>query len=989
MVPCSPARKLRRDGVLLLARTASLLLALVMFHSSAVAQTLTLGVIEGAVTDETGGALPGVTVTLTSPALQVGQLTAVTGPEGRYRFGEVRVGVYRLQFELQGFQTLVREQLELEVGFAARVDATLNVGNLAETVVVSGASPVVDLTTTRGGQAINTALTTKAIPMVGHQVDLVRLTPGLSGGVGTRSGNPTQMGLQANMSVAAYGQSGVTAMIEDFQMHSNNQPPMLGGTDQMDVRSFGNTAEVQNPGAALNYVFSSGGNQFHGRGAGLFMHEALQSSNIDTPVLRAQGFTTPEELKNYFDVQGNLGGRIIRDKLWFFATARQRESERTIGGFAANAGPDGRYLTGDEPAAVPVAEQWGQVVKLSYQATPKYQITGLWWRDRTADNGSCTSGYFGAANCRTIPFEAASIYNIRDLVWNGEIRGTPTNNVTFHLKGGRAAYQTRYYIQPGSDLLPTRWNRNTQLYTGSPISNGNTTSAQRRGDTRFHQYTGAITYIPAGFLGGDHQFKVGFRSNLALVVGGASNHPAGNYGLVFDTVGGVPDQAAEITTLSLPLEPKNGLNLHSVYATDQWRLGRRLTINLGLRFDRQTTFVPAQVQEASTFVKAAEFDRLNVGTWNQWAPRAAVAWDPTGSGKNVLKGTYGWYNDELPYFVGTFTDLYNPVFATATTYRWRDLNGNRNYDAGEVNLDVNGPDFIDITSAANTRPLDPGFKLPHSHEVAASYERELLPNMGSRVLYVYKRRNDDYGTVNAARPYSAYNIPIQRRDPGPDGVVNTADDGSMVTIYDYDPVFSGGQFVSNERVNQVNDDSAQTIEVSVNKRMSSRWSLMGSYGATKQHRWLDSFIDTPNQEYFPLDETWSWVFRSSGSFVLPYEVLLGGTLNVRSGIQGQRTYVFRAADPLGGPRLNQLSTVTLRLDPYGSQTGPAQKYLDIRVAKTFNLGGQREVLFSMDVLNAANDSAAQAITFASGPTFRQITLIPTPRALRFGIQYGF
>jgi hypothetical protein len=123
--------------------------------------------------------------------------------------------------------------------------------------------------------------------------------------------------------------------------------------------------------------------------------------------------------------------------------------------------------------------------------------------------------------------------------------------------------------------------------------------------------------------------------------------------------------------------------------------------------------------------------------------------------------------------------------------------------------------------------------------------------------------------------------------------------------------------------------------------------------------------------------------------VLPYDVLLGGTLNVRTGFQGQRTYIFRAADPLGGPRLNQLNTVMLRLEPFGAQTGPAQKYLDFRLGKTFDLGGARELLFSMDVLNALNDSAAQAITHAAGPTFGQITLIPMPRALRFGIQYAF
>lgn len=967
----------------------ALLMAVAAFPRDGVAQTTTLGAIEGAVTDETGAALPGVTLTLTSPVLQVPRLDTVSNAEGRYRFADLRVGVYRLQAELSGFQGYIRESLDISVGFVARIDVVLKVGSLQESVTVSGASPVVDLTTTRGGQTLNTALITKSVPMIGHQVDLVKLTPGLSGGVGTRAGNPTQMGLQGNMSISAYGQSGVTAMVEDFQMHSNNQPPMLIGTEQMDVRSFGNTAEIQNPGAALNYVFSAGGNQFTGRFAALVMNGTLQSSNIDTPVLRAQKFTTPEELRNYGDAQGNMGGRIVRDKLWFFATARRRESSRSIGGFAANPGPDGKYLTGDEPPFYPNAEQWGTVLKLSYQATPKYQFVTFWWRDRTADNGSCTTGYFGGGSCRTIPYEASTIYNIRDLVWNGEFRGTPSNNLTFSLKAGRAAYQTRYHIQPGFELVPTRFNRNTQLYTGSPISNGNTTAAQRRGDTRFIQYVGSVTYLPTEFLGGNHQFKVGFRTNLARVSGGVDNHPAGNYALVFDTVSGIPDQPVEIATLSLPVRPRNLLNLHSLYVTDQWRVGRRLTFNLGLRFDREHPSIPAQQQVASTFVSAASYPAIDVGAWNMWAPRAAVAWDPTGSARTVMKASYGWYNDELPYFVGTFTDMYNPLFPTATTYRWHDLNGNRDYDPGEVNLDRNGPDFLSITSAANTKPLDPNLKLPHSHEVAVSLERELLPNMGGRVLYVYKRRSDDYGTVNGARPYSVYNIPLRRRDPGPDGILGTGDDGSMVTVYDYDPAYRGAAFVVNERINSDNDSSAQTIEVSVNRRAAGKWSLMGSYGATKQHRWLDTVVESPNQNYFPLDETWSFVLRGSGSYLLPYNILLGGTLNVRTGVQGQRTYVFRAADPLGGPPLRQLSTVTLRLDPFGSETGPIQKYLDFRIGKTFNFARQREVQFSVDVLNALNDSAAQAMTFVSGPTFGQITLIPTPRILRFGVQLGF
>jgi len=176
---------------------------MVVPRAAAAQTTTTLGAIEGTITDETTGTLPGATLTLTSPALQVPQVVVVSDAQGRYRFSDLRVGVYRVQVELQGFQGLIRENVELSVGFVARIDVTLKVGSLEETVTVSGASPVVDVTTTRGGQTINTIVVNQAIPLVGHESDVVRLTPGLSGGVGSRSGNPTQVGLQGNMSLSA------------------------------------------------------------------------------------------------------------------------------------------------------------------------------------------------------------------------------------------------------------------------------------------------------------------------------------------------------------------------------------------------------------------------------------------------------------------------------------------------------------------------------------------------------------------------------------------------------------------------------------------------------------------------------------------------------------------------------------------------------------------------------------------------------------------
>lgn len=301
----------------------------------------TSSAIEGTVRDESGGVLPGVTLTLTSPALQVTQLVEVTDREGRYKFSELRVGVYSVKAELEGFSTYVREGLQLDSGFVARVDIVVKVGTLDETVTVSGASPVVDIQTTRSGQTLSTDLANKSLPMLGHQADMVRLIPGLEGGVGGRAANLTGMGQGYNFSISAYGQSGTTAYLEDLEIHQITQPALTGATEQMDVRSYGNGTQNHMAGVALNYIFPSGGNQYHGGLNDYYTGSGMVGDNL-TPALIAQGLTTGEETKFHYDTSGQLGGRVIPNKFWFFSAFRWRQSEKTTAGIVANAGPDGK-----------------------------------------------------------------------------------------------------------------------------------------------------------------------------------------------------------------------------------------------------------------------------------------------------------------------------------------------------------------------------------------------------------------------------------------------------------------------------------------------------------------------------------------------------------------------------------------------------------------------------------------------------------------------
>src|SRR5947207_13809840 len=153
-------------------------LAILLVGTPAAAQTR-LGTISGTATDDSRAAMPGVTVVLTSPALQTPEVTKVTDVEGRYQFTELPPGAYRLAFELGGFGRLVREGIQISTGFAARVDVTLQVAQLEETVTVSGQSPLVDLTNTRGGATLSKDVL-QTLPISNNYQDVMTQMPGIT-----------------------------------------------------------------------------------------------------------------------------------------------------------------------------------------------------------------------------------------------------------------------------------------------------------------------------------------------------------------------------------------------------------------------------------------------------------------------------------------------------------------------------------------------------------------------------------------------------------------------------------------------------------------------------------------------------------------------------------------------------------------------------------------------------------------------------------------
>src|SRR5262249_54173319 len=146
--------------------------------------------------------------------------------------------------------------------------------------------------------------------------------------------------------------------------------PDIGDAEEVDVKTYGRSAEADIPGTLIQIVYPSGGNQFHGKGTTKAQHHSFQSNNVDAN-LRAQGVNAGDALVSFTEVSGDLGGRIVKDKLWFYGSGRNQRSQQTLSGYAHAPGPDGVYGTTDDVAGEPFATNYGVLGKLSYQATTK------------------------------------------------------------------------------------------------------------------------------------------------------------------------------------------------------------------------------------------------------------------------------------------------------------------------------------------------------------------------------------------------------------------------------------------------------------------------------------------------------------------------------------------------------------------------------------------------------------------------------------------
>jgi len=347
-------------------------LALILIPTAVFAQSFT-----GTVKDSSGAVLPGVTVEAASPALIEKVKTAVTDSEGLYRIVDLRPGTYTITATLPGFTTAKREDVVLQGTQTLTINLDLKVGELQETITVSGATPVVDVQNTRRENTINQDVIS-ALPVTRAYGSLLNVTPGLTVDNNGLAATPTmtfftahggninegRMEINGMTVAAAFNGGGVSSLTYD----TNN-------AEEVSVLVSGGLGETETGGPTMNIVPRSGGNKFQGQA---FFNQAGKWStgdNIGDDAALAASVGNPPSIINAWDASASYGGPIKRDKLWFYGAYRKFSTSQAVEGHVANqfAGDPAHWDYAVDPNVASRNVQGRDIWtgRITYQATPR------------------------------------------------------------------------------------------------------------------------------------------------------------------------------------------------------------------------------------------------------------------------------------------------------------------------------------------------------------------------------------------------------------------------------------------------------------------------------------------------------------------------------------------------------------------------------------------------------------------------------------------
>ena len=963
--------------------TCLFIIVLVVVSSSAGAQIVSEGSIRGVVKDAQGAVLPGATVTAASPTV-TGIRTTVSDSQGNYRLIDLPPGEYTLTGELQGFSKISRTGVVIRAGLNLSIDLALQVGNLAETIMVSGDTPMLE--TQKTVQAVNiSGEMQRRLPLTvgGHWSGVTLLTPGVAavaaeagmGGVYFNRGTDNEshvvqvdgadMGSFRQQWPAAYlGLS--TEALEDVQVKT-------AGID---------AASPLAQGMVINISAISGTNQFRGATGAIYTAKNWNGNNIPGGTTRAVKIVQPDV---------SLGGPIRRDRAWFYAAARFSSESAGIGRTPEVVSRLQALRPGFEPFDNKRSQKFWYI-KATTQLSRNHQAYVFAQRD--VDPRDSNAADWGD------PFDVLAFggygYGARvSSVWGSSVTtrllaayNNKSINQDFNIFAGRV-------VDNGPATLV---HRDAFLSSGRLVGSGsiaqlNNLQTRNLWPTSKLTLSGDLTYVKTGWIG-SHEFQTGVYLQPRLRVDTIDRYANGGF-LLEEVVlrdpanlsgGYVPFHrqilgVAELTSASV------GARDDAVYIQDAWRPISRLTVTAGLRLD--------WIQGTDKLFDAVVLDDMAVG------PRFGGTYQVTADSKNVVRASWGRVH-EAPIGLR--------IGAAGTNRAGvRDL-----YD---LNRDgVFETEFVTPASTvlSTNREIDPDRRQPFVDEWLVGYRRQFPGQLSVDVSFIQRSYKHRPALVEVNGIYDGGVFRGYRNEAFNDIFLVTSNQWNW-------PVYSGFELTAAKQARRTQllggytrafqhlagtwqpNDPASFIEP---EKFANDGGL-GSISRANESNSLSGTADVRGQMWL------RHIGRLGVVYMAPWNMVIASTVSAQSGLRsGPVVTRLAAADPRFGPPTVQLSNGRVVSNPLattirfangdrgeGQIEGPAIIAWNARVGRDFKMGSRR-LEASLDVFNITNRGAVQTFlgggnqtyspNFAKRPDGSFIgSSVQPPRSAQFTVRFVF